>query len=451
MTTRRTLLAGAAAAVWPIRAQRAAARPNIVLVMADDQGWGDTGYSGHPVVKTPNLDAMSRRGVRFDRFYSGAPVCSPTRGSCLTGRHPFRYGIYFANAGRPGQASEYAMPQGEVTIAQILQRNGYETGHFGKWHLGDFDGPKKYSPTDGGFNDWFSTTRKVATLDPPSSEYWENGREVERPLRGDDSGIIVDRALEFIRKAESRKKPYLAVIWMHAPHLPVVASEDDRKQYSAFSEAEQHYWGSITAMDRQVGRLREAVLGAGQDTMLWYTSDNGPEGDQRDKEWPGSSGPLRGRKASLFEGGVRVPGMLEWPKALPKHRVISATSSTSDYLPTILDALDLQPPDRRPLDGVSLMPVLRGSVAERSRPLAFETTRITRGSPRLALIDGSYKLLTNLDDSPDLLFDLKADQAERNNIAAQDAQRCEAMRGELTRWRASCKRSNAGLDYGRPV
>lgn len=444
MKSRRSFLAGAAAAVWPIRSAGAQARPNIVLVMADDQGWGDTGYNGHKIVKTPHLDAMAGRGLRFDRFYSGAPVCSPTRGSCLTGRHPFRYGIYFANAGRPGQASEYALPHGEVTLAHVLRKAGYATGHFGKWHLGDFDGAKRSSPTDAGFQDWFSTTRKVPTLDPPSSEYWENGKEVERPLRGDDSRVIVDRTLQFIRGA---KQPYFAVVWLHAPHLPVVASEADRKRYAAYGEAEQHYWGAITALDREVGRLRDAVFAGGADTMFWYTSDNGPEGDQLDKDWPGTAGHLRGRKASLFEGGIRVPGILEWPRMVKRPSISGMTASTSDYFPTILEALDLPAPDKRPLDGVSLMPVLRGEKKARPRALAFETSRVTRGSPKLALIDGKHKLLTNLDASEDLLYDLASDERESKNLAAAQLERCGKMRAELSQWRESCKKSNAGMDY----
>lgn len=447
--TRRRWLTGASAAVWPIRLRGAERRPNIVLVMADDQGWGDTGYNGHPILETPELDRMARGGVRFDRFYSGAPVCSPTRGSCLTGRHPFRYGIYFANAGRPGQASEYSMPRGEVTLPSVLKPAGYQTGHYGKWHLGDFEGPKRCSPSDAGFTDWFSTVRKVPTLDPPPGEYWENGKPFSGRLHGDDSKLIVDRALQFIERAARSKTPFLSVIWMHAPHLPVLASAGFRGRYSRHSEARQHYWGAITAMDEQVGRLRAELrrLDPSGQTMLWYASDNGPEGDQIDANWPGSAGHLRGRKTSLFEGGIRVPGLLEWPAAIRNPRVVKAVASTSDYFPTILEALDLKPPDRRPLDGVSLMPVLFGRQQARNRPLAFETTRITRGSPQLALIDGPLKLLTNLDDSPDLLYDIETDPGEKADLAASRLAECQRMRSVLRAWRESCRRSVAGADY----
>lgn len=431
-------------------------------MMADDQGWGDTGYNGHPVVKTPHLDAMAREGVRFDRFYSAAPVCSPTRGSCLTGRHPFRYGIYFANAGGPGQASEYALPRQETTLAQVLKGAGYRTGHFGKWHLGDFEGEgsggagsKRMSPSDAGFDEWFSTVRKVPTLDPPASEYWENGKPVAGPLTGDDSRLIMDRALGFLQRDSA--KPFFAVIWLHAPHLPVVAAAEFRQLYAAHGEAEQHYWGAITALDQQVGRLRSELrrLDPAGDTMLWYASDNGPEGDRQDARSPGSAGPWRGRKASLFEGGIRVPALLEWPAVIRRPRVIAPAASTSDYFPTVLDALGLKPHDARPLDGISLLPVIFGKQkapegqAARPKPIAFETSRITRGSPRLALIDGDMKLLTNLtaDRSSDLLFNLRADPAEQTNLAAARPADCDRLRAVLAEWRASCRRSNAGEDY----
>jgi len=445
--TRRQLLGGAlasaAAAAKPER------RPNLVFLMADDQGWGDVGYRGHQVLQTPHLDRLATQGVRFDRFYAASPVCSPTRGSCLTGRHPFRYGIYFANAGGPRDPSEYTLPDAEITIAELVRPLGYRTGHFGKWHLGDFAGPRKSSPADAGFSDWFSTVRKVPTVDPPASEYWENGRPVTRPLSGDDSRLIMDRALAFIESAVRARRPFLSVIWFHTPHLPVLATPEFRARYRTRAAAEQHYWGALTALDAQVGRLREALRrwGVRRDTMLWYTSDNGPEGDAWGPAWPGSAGPWRGRKASLFEGGIRVPGLLEWPARFPQPRTVAAACSTSDYFPTVCDALGLPPPDARPIDGVSLLPLIASGAAARPRPLAFETTRLTRGSPRLAWIEDRWKLLSNLNEEEDLLFDLIQDPAETRNLAAAYPEESRRMRALLAAWRESCRRSAAGHDY----
>ena len=306
-----------------------AARPNFVLVMSDDQGWGDTGYQGHPDIKTPSLDAMAADGMQFTRFYAGAPVCSPTRGSVLTGRHPYRYGVFFANTG-------HLLPR-ELTIAELLKPAGYATGHFGKWHLGTLTKSGLDSNRGGarnkqhfappwlnGFDSNFSTEAKTPTWDPylrPKSakgktwwdpvqdatmataygtRYWVKGRPVSGPLRGDDSEIIMDQALTFMRTKAKDEVPFLAVVWFHAPHLPVVASAADRKPYGAHSKYKQHYLGSITAMDRQVGRLRAALtrLGISRQTLVCFCSDNGPEGKE---SAPGSAGGLRGRKRSLYE------------------------------------------------------------------------------------------------------------------------------------------------------
>ncbi len=420
------------------------ARPNIILAMADDQGWGDTSYNGHRILSTPHLDAMAAAGVRFDRFYSGAPVCSPTRGSVLTGRHPFRYGIFFANADNgPDAPSKYALPGREQTLAEYLKRLGYATGHFGKWHLGDFAGPMQSSPADNGFDEFFSTTRKVPTVDPDG--YWTQKGRVAGPLEGDDSRILMDPAIAFIEGAVRRGQPFFAVIWVHAPQEPVVATQRHRAPYTQYPGKPEHYYGAIAALDEQMGRLRETLryLKAEQDTMLWYCSDNGPEGDSQAYRSPGSAGPFRGRKRSLFEGGIRVPAILEWPARFPKARVVKAAASTSDYLPTILAALGQPIP--KELDGIDLHPLLDGRRARRESPLAFETILDTRGSPKLCWLEDRWKLLTDLDGTPEMLFDLEADPGESTNVAERHPEICDALRGKLKTWRASCTRSRQGL------
>lgn len=420
------------------------ARPNIILCMADDQGWGDTSYNGHPILKTPVLDEMARQGIRFDRFYSGAPVCSPTRGSCLTGRHPYRYGIFFANADSGTDApSKYALPARETTVAELAKPLGYATAHFGKWHLGDFAGPKKSSPADNGFDEFFSTTRKVPTVDPDG--YWTQDGRLPGTLKGDDSALIMDRALDFMSRSVARRQPFLAVIWFHAPHIPFLAGPAHRAPFATHSESEQHYWGSIASIDEQMGRLRATLdqLGVRRDTMLWYCADNGPEGDSQSAASPGTAGPWRGRKRSLFEGGVRVPGLLEWPARYAKPFVMKAAASTSDYFPTIAAALSVTAPAPDGLDGLNLLPLLDRRAATRGRALAFETMGNTRGSPKLAWIEDRYKLLSNLDDTPDLLFDLVSDPGEQRPITREPERL--GMRQKLAEWRASCERSRRGL------
>lgn len=424
-----------------IAAQRR--RPNVILAMADDQGWGDTSYNGHRILSTPHLDRMAKEGVRFDRFYAGAPVCSPTRGSCLTGRHPYRYGIFFANADTGADApSKYVLPSGEVTLAEMLKPLGYACGHFGKWHLGDFAGPMKSAPTDNGFDTFYSTTRKVATLNPDG--YWTPAGRVPGPQAGDDSRILMDAALDFIEGAAKRGQPFLAVIWFHAPHEPVVASERHRAPYSQYREKTQHYYGAIAALDEQMGRLRETLqlLGVEKNTMLWYASDNGPEGDALSVASLGTAGPFRGRKRSLFEGGVRVPGLLVWPERFGTPRVVKAAGSTSDYVPTVMAAVGGRATNG---DGVNLLPLIEKAALKRGRGLAFETMGNTRGSPKLAWVEDRWKLLSDLEEGGDLLFDLDADPGESTNLADQFPGEVRRMRGLLAKWRAECARDRRRL------
>jgi arylsulfatase A-like enzyme len=435
-------------------------KPNIVLCMTDDLGYGDPGFNGNKIIKTPNLDAMAEAGLRFTRFYSAAPVCSPTRGSCLTGRHPYRYGITFANVGH--------MPKEEVTLAEALKTRGYTTGHFGKWHLGTLTktekdsnrggprGAKHYSPPwKNGFDVCFSTEAKVPTWDPmkkPESNtpygtyYWkEDGTKATENLEGDDSRIIMDRVVPFIRNAAKQKKPFLAVVWFHTPHLPVIAGAKYRKMYSQYSEDEQHYYGCVTAMDEQIGRLRKELreLDIANDTMVWFCSDNGPEGkDGRSGRTRGSAGFLRGRKRSLFEGGVRVPALLEWPMRIKGGRVTDTPCCTSDYFPTTLDVLGIniqgQP---KPIDGISLLPLIEGKMTKRPVPIAFES-----GS-QLSLTDNHYKIYSNNKGKTYMLFDLIKDPGEKKDLAAEKTQILKSMKTTLEKWRKSCKDSLAGKDY----
>ncbi len=465
-------------------------KPNIVLMMADDLGWGDVGFNGNKVIRTRHLDAMASAGLKFNRFYSAAPVCSPTRGSCVTGRHPYRYGIFSANVGH--------MPSDELTLAELLKRLGYTTGHFGKWHLGTLstsekdsnrggspNGAKHYSPPwKNGFDICFSTEAKVPTWDPMlkskgakrnkwwdpvvdaaeavpyGTAYWSNGQRIAADkLRGDDSRIIMDQALSFIVGSAQKNKPFFAVIWFHAPHLPVVAGPKYTAMYQQYDKHSQHYFGCITALDEQVGRLRQELrrLGVAKNTMVWFCSDNGPEGNDTA---PGSTGGLRGRKRSLFEGGVRVPGILEWPKGIPTARVTDIPACTSDCLPTILDVLADQvgSKDRGlpPIDGESLLPLIQGRMKQRRKPIAFES------AGKLALVDNQYKLIhvpeqrrrngkrgqqQNPEVSAFMLFDLVADPNEKNDVAADHPEIVERMAADLKEWRKSCRRSLEGKDY----
>jgi arylsulfatase A-like enzyme len=294
---------------------------------------------------------------------------------------------------------------------------------------------------------------------PFPTKYWTGpGQAATTNLEGDDSRVIMDRAVPFIRQAAGEKRPFLAVIWFHAPHQPVVAGPEFRAMYSSFSDGEQNYYGVITALDVQIGRLRKELreLGIADNTMLWFASDNGPEGDTGDAGTNrGSAGKFRGRKRSLWEGGIHVPGLLEWPARIKAGSVTAIPCSTLDYFPTTLDILGFKMKGQpEPIDGVSLLPLIEGAMKERPVPIPFETlggtgSKNSRGSPRMALVDSRYKLLTDMNgtNDVDLLFDLINDPGESTNIVAAHADIAQSMKAKLAEFHESSKNSLAGKDY----
>ncbi|MDA1221550.1 MAG: sulfatase-like hydrolase/transferase, partial [Planctomycetota bacterium] len=427
-------------------------RPNVILLMADDLGYGDLGVQGHPRIESPHLDRLAADGLRFTRFHASAPVCSPTRAACLTGLHPFRIGVRNANAGH--------LPADIATLQGALGAAGYRTGHFGKWHLGTLTteivesnrgGPRGAEhfapPWQRGFDVCFSTEAKVPTFDPMwapgtrepyGTHYWDQtGALVEDGLDGDDSRVIVDRVEPFVRACAAAEEPFLAVVWFHAPHLPVVASAEDRAPFADLDEETQAYYGCIRALDREVGRIRAVIdeVGVADDTILWFCSDNGPEG--RDGQAPGSTGGLRGRKRSLFEGGTRVPGILTWPRRVPAGTVCHVPASTADYLPTIAGWAGLDVPGLDDLDGEDLEPVFdalwSGREARRSKPIGFLSGN------QAAWIDGDLKLVARVEKQdlvPVGLFDLAADPAESTDISASRPAERDGLLRALSAFRA---------------
>ncbi len=456
--------------------------PNIILCMADDQGWGDVGFNGHAFLKTPNLDQLANAGIKFNRWYAAAPVCSPTRGSCLTGRHPYRYGIYTANKG-------HLKPE-EIGLQEILKEQGYATGHFGKWHLGTLTTKvkdanrgkpgnlKDYSPPwENGFDVCFSTESKVPTWNPMKNPnkvsqaarkdieeggpygtfYWTgpDRRVPDDQLGGDDSMLIVTQALKFIEDSAKQNKPFFAVVWFHAPHLPVVADQAHRNLYPnhPFGLYGQHYSGCISAIDDAMGRLQSELerVGVFENTMLWYCADNGPESSA--EKGAGSAGPFRGRKRSLYEGGVRVPAFLVWPSQVTTARTTEIPCVTSDYLPTILDVLNVPAP-KRPLDGISLKRLIEGTMENRNKPIGFQsagsatwtTEKYKLVVPRDKTNSRNSETKENVEPTVEL-YDLVADPSELKDIARDQPEIVARLKKELVDWQASCRKSDEGGDY----
>ena len=450
-------------------------RPNFILCMADDQGWGDTGYNGHPLLKTPVMDEMARTGLRFDRFYAAAAVCSPTRGSVMTGRHPNRFGCF---------AWGHTLRPQEITIAEALKKAGYTTGHFGKWHIGSVRADGAASPGNSGFDEWFSSPNFYEN----NPLFSHNGKVIE--TKGESSDVTAGLAMDWIGKVAKGKKPFLAVVWFGNPHSPHVAVDKFKNMYSDQPDGVAHFFGEITAMDAALGKMRSGLrkLGIADNTVLWYCSDNGslPKG---------SSGGLRARKGSLYEGGIRVPAVLEWPAWVKANRITDINANTSDIYPTLLELADVALPKNQPrLDGISLAPLLRGEKQVRKQPMGFWTYH-NRGYGRharrmlealrqeqldgnqqpaapegqighfhpadnlpghSAWIEGDYKLhripvKKNATQFNYELYHLVNDPKESNNLLNEDksrlAKRFGRMKADLVTWQQSVINSLNGRDY----
>lgn len=407
-------------------------KPHIIFVMADDMGWGQTGYRNHPVLKTPNLDAMAANGLRFERFYAGAPVCSPTRASVLTGRANDRSGVL---------SHGYALRRQEKTIAQALKTAGYVTGHFGKWHLNGLKGPgapilpsDDYHPGRFGFDEWVSVSN-FYDVDPLMSR----AGEIEQ-FHGDSSEIAVAEAVKFLNTHRPGGRPMFAVIWYGTPHNPFKALPPDRTAFAELDENSANHYGELAAMDRSIGTLRKALrdLAIADDTLLVFCSDNGG----LPKITPETVGGLRGNKGSVFEGGLRVPGIIEWPATI-KPRVTRYPACTMDLFPTVVDLLGL-PVDAmlQPVDGISLRPLFAAESPERSRPIAF------RFGTKAALVDNRHKLLTDdFKRGSFQLYDLEEDPAETRDLGGAQTERFEQMKKALLAWIGTVDASFGGRDY----
>ncbi len=484
----------------PVRAELAIEepiRPNVILLMGDDHGWEEVGYNGHPYVKTPYLDEMAASGLRLDNFYA-QPVCSPTRGNVLTGRHPNRYGTF-----TPGRSLR---PE-EVTVAHLLSEVGYSSGHFGKWHVGPV---KKASPTNPGamgFEEWLSHDN-FFELDPFLSR---NGGPPKK-FYGESSEILIDEAINYIEKKTQTHTPFFTVVWFGSPHEPYSGIETDLILYKDLPEKYHEVtvrltsnetgekvqrplrdvlierYAEITAMDRSIGKLRNTLktLGIRDNTLLWYCGDNGiPPSGLRESRF-------RGCKGQLYENGIRVPGVIEWPAGIPAARVSSVNAVTSDILPTLCQLTGAPIPEV-PLDGISLVPLLNGAMNKRAESIKFWCFRgdqqaeqsarpyiapeLQRGTTPLvkkmggiltrnfknfhhpkiterdfsgarAILKDDYKLVIDADKKVGIeLFDLKKDPGEENNLASAHPDIVRRLAKQLRDWQSGVLKSLMGEDY----
>ena len=477
----------------------AAAPPNIILMMGDDHGWEETGYNGHPHVKTPVLDEMAGTGLKFERFYAAHSSCSPTRASFLTGRHPNRMGTF-----APG----WSLRPEETTIAHLLAKAGYHCMHLGKWHVGAVKAGSPVNPGAMGFHEWLSHDN-FFEMDPSFSR---NGGPPE-VFKGESSEILIREAIAGIGRAQAANKPAFQVIWFGSPHEPYSGLPQDLALYDDLpakypkmvgltsnetggstrrpqGEVLRERYAEITAMDRAIGMLRKHLteIGLRDNTLLFYCGDNGTSPESA------LGFPHRGAKGEIYEGGTLVPGVMEWPARIPEPRSTGFRASTSDLLPT-LAAITGQPLPDRPLDGIDLSPLIDGKLDARPSPIAFwefGTRRLMSTKPKpyidpalqegttplakkggngkatrdflnfhypainvadhigpRAIIEGDHKLVIRekKGETSIELFDLKADPTEKSNLIDQQPELARKLQADLRNWQESVLKSLTGSDY----
>lgn len=379
---------------------RAEDRPNIVVVLCDDLGYGDLECYGHPHIKTPNLNKLAKEGIRFTDFYSAAPVCSPSRVGLLTGRSPNRAGVYDWIPGN----KHIHMRSSEVTIPQLLKKAGYATCMSGKWHCnGKFNSPQQPQPGDAGFDHWFGTQNNANPSHKNPTNFVRNGEKVG-PLTGFSCQLVMDEALTWLRGQQEKdpKQPFFLYVAFHEPHEPIASPKDMVESYEPVAKNmdEAQYFANVANMDSAVGRLMATLksMDIDKNTLVVFTSDNGPETLNRyrnAKRSYGTAQPLRGMKLWTTEAGFRVAGIMRWPAKIKAGQTVNHPVSALDFLPTFCELAKTKPPSDLALDGTSFLPALENKPIERQKPLIWVYYNATN-ERRVAMRDGDWKILAKL-------------------------------------------------------
>ncbi len=388
-------------AVAAVCTLQAAEKPNIVVILCDDLGYGDLECYGHPHIKTPNLNRMANEGVRFTDFYSAAPVCSPSRVGLLTGRSPNRAGVYdFIPGGR-----NIYMRASEVTIPHLLKKAGYATCLSGKWHCnGKFNSKSQPQPDAAGFDHWFATQNNASPSHENPTNFVRNGEKVGA-LEGFSCQLVADEALAWLTKQqkEDPEQPFFLYVAFHEPHEPVASPEELVKEYRdvARNENEAQYFANVANVDAAVGKLTEGLkkMGLEEDTLVIFSSDNGPETLKRynrAKNSYGTPGPLRGMKLWTTDAGFRVAGIMRWPGKIEPGQVVKHPVSSLDFLPTFCELAGTTPPAGLELDGTNFLPALENRAPSRDKPLVWVFYNALN-ERRVAMRDGDWKVLAKLD------------------------------------------------------
>ena len=436
-------------------------RPNFVFILTDDQGWEDLGCFGHSAcfgrykIQTPVLDKLASEGVRVTNFYVNSPVCSPSRVGFMTGQYPARHGIDFAIHGQA--AEDQAIGQKNLleptapNLASVLSDAGYETAHFGKWHMSGAwnakNNPDAPDAGDYGFDNWACNAMRGEPL-------WRTDQG-EVQAQHTSSEAIVNRSLEFL-EGRNATKPFLLNVWFMDPHGVLDPSPEQMEEFRELtpfrgdsdkdSGAMCVYYSAIANLDRQIGRLLDGLddLGLADNTVIVFTSDNGPApvwDTGTSNSGAGRTGPFRGIKASLYEGGVRMPFIARWPGRTPKDVVDNDTiMSATDLLPTFCSMAGIEPPPG--LDGQDMSEAFLGNSVQRDGALFWEFRfgswgRHIQFSLRYAMRKGNWKLMMNASGSKSELFDLSRDPSETADCSRYEPEIVADLAAELIAWARS--------------
>jgi arylsulfatase A-like enzyme len=433
---REFLVSSAAAALAASRgalaAQRQAARPNVLFILADDLGWGDLSCYGRPDYRTPNLDRLASEGVRFTNAYSASPVCTPTRVAFITGRYPARTPVGLEEPLRwqkdlREEKRDPGLPPEHPTVASLLKSAGYRTALVGKWHMGYLP---RYGPLKSGYEEFFGIMSGANDFFTHKDAYGEGDLfEAEVPVEraGYMTDLLTERAVQFLKRRHDR--PFYLSLHYTAPHWPWEGPQDEAvsrtlgQGYAGMTAGGslKVYAEMMRSLDSGVGHLMRALSESKLDrnTLVVFTSDNG--GERFSFNWP-----FRGEKFQLFEGGIRVPAIARWPGTIPAGRVTDQVAVTMDWTATMIALAGAKPDPGYPLDGVDLAPTLRGA-----RP-TFERTLFWRHQRSAAVRRGRWKYLR--DETGEYLFDLDRDEREQADFRQSHAAVFGQLKSAYSEW-----------------
>ena len=418
--------------------------PNIVFIVTDDLGYGDLGSYGHPVIQTPNLDALAASGARFTRFYAPSALCSPSRAAMLTGRHPYRTGI---QSWIPEDSGIF-LKQEEITLAEMLKEAGYNTALVGKWHLNaDLGSPDEPQPTDQGFDYFYGHNAfQIPTNRNPTNLY--RNKSPLGTQKGYTAALFADEALQWL-EAQNNKTPFFLMLSMAEPHTTIENPPQHNARYADFTQGKVipipsglpeppkklltprgpgEYYANITYMDEQLGRVLDKINEPAMrsNTVVVFVSDNGPVTSDWINWWEvnayGSTGGFRGRKHTLYEGGLLVPALLRAPGVTEPGQELATPLIGTDLFTTLLAIAGLTPPSDRPIDGRNLLPLFTGGTLGTPEFLWALPVAIP-----YAWRSGDWKLLLNAQQEAIGLYHLATDPLEQFNLMDGEVSRVKSM------------------------